>query len=215
MKKMIFKIASAMVLATNVAMAIPKGVQEARQAAISLLWLDRNHEAWRAICSGSFIKINGQTYVLTAGHCVDEFPNGSYGAVMSNDDTVDLKLESYSFAWPIADYALFKVVDKDLEAIKNIKPLNVGTLLHTIGEQVFMWSGPLGTRINYYEGYYSGKMGFADSPSEIDDMDWVVISATFGSSGTVVLNADGEAVGVLVGGFDGLVGTFLAELPTE
>lgn len=215
MMKNFYKAMMAILVSAGIAHAVPKGVQDAEKASISLLWLDKNHEAWRAICSGSLIKINEQIYILSAGHCVDEFPNGSYGAVLSNDDTVDLKLESYSFAWPIADYALFKVADKDLDAIKDVKPLNVGRPLKTIGEQVFMWSGPLGTRVNYYEGYYSGKMGFADQPSEIDDMDWVVISATFGSSGTVVLNADGEAVGILVGGFDGLVGTFLAELPTE
>lgn len=202
--------------AISTALAVPQAVMDARQAAVAILWLDKNAEKWNAICSGSFVKIKGETFVLTAGHCVDEFPSGSYGAMLSNGDTVDLKIFNYAFFWPVADFTMFKVVDKDLDAVKDIKPLSIGKPLSTIGEPVYMWSGPLGTRINYYEGYYSGKMGFTTDTSDIDDMDWIVISATFGSSGTIVLNANGEAVGILAGGFtENLTGTFIAEIPEQ
>ena len=82
---------------------------------------------------------------VTAGHCVDDYPNGSYAVLMSSGETSDLVLEEHSFVWP-----------------------------------------------------------------------FVNINSAGGSSGTIMLNDRGEAVGILVGGFAPTVklsGSFLAPLP--
>jgi len=198
--------------------SMPKPVQLARQAAINIQWLDKNTEEWRAICSGSFVDLPGypgEKMVLSAGHCVDDFPNGKYAAKLYNGDSVDLELVRNSFAWPIADYAIFRVADT--RAVASIKPVKIATGKMKPSDPVYMWSGPIGTDINYYEGYYSGKMSFVDGPSSVDQMDWIVINSAPGSSGTVVLNAKGEGIGILVAGMSTdtkLDGAMLSEIPS-
>lgn len=214
--KMIF---SAVAAVMSIATAAPSAVMKASQAAVSIMLQDKNTDGWFTICSGSFVDLPlfpKEKVIVTAGHCVDGLPKNSYAATLYNNDTVDLELVDYMFAWPINDYAVFRVVEKDQKAIQNIKPVKVAKTKMTVGDPVYMFSGPIGTVVNYYEGYYSGKMGFNDQPTEVDGMDWVIIDSAPGSSGTVMLNKQGEAVGILVGGFDTttkLFGAMLSDIP--
>jgi S1-C subfamily serine protease len=213
------KMVTTLALALGIATAAPSAVMKASQAAVNIMLQDKNTNNWMTICSGSFVDLplfKGEKVIVTAGHCVDDLPNNAYSAHLFNKDDVDLELVDHMFAWPIGDYAIFRVVEKDQAALKNIKPLKVGKKLSTPGEPVYMFSGPLGTVLNYYEGYYSGKMGWVDSPTSVDEMDWVIMNAAPGSSGSVVLNAKGEAVGILVAGMDTdvkLFGALLSDLP--
>jgi len=219
MKTKMIKVATTLALALGVAAAAPSAVMKASQAAVNIMLQDKNTNNWMTICSGSFVDLplfKGEKVIVTAGHCTDDLPNNAYSAHLFNKDDVDLELVDHMFAWPIGDYSIFRVVEKDQAAIKNIKPLKVGKKLSTPGEPVYMFSGPIGTVLNYYEGYYSGKMGFVDSPTVVDDMDWVIMNSAPGSSGSVVLNAKGEAVGILVAGFGTdtkLFGALLVDLP--
>lgn len=220
MKTKMIKVATTLALALGMATATaPSAVMRASQAAVNIMFQDKNTMSWMTICSGSFVDLplfKGEKVIVTAGHCVDELPNNAYAAHLFNNDNVDLELVDYMFAWPIGDYAIFRVVQKDQAALKNIKPLKVGKRFSTPGEPVYMFSGPLGTVLNYYEGYYSGKMGWVDGPTEVDDMDWVVLNSAPGSSGSVVLNAKGEAVSILVAGFGPdtkLTGALLVDIP--
>ena len=220
--KMISKFAaSVLAFSFCVSAQAPSAIAKQRDAAVNILFFDKNSETWNAICSGSFTALNQfreEKVIVSAGHCVDDFPKGSYGAKLSNGDTIDLELIDHEFAWPVNDFAVFRVVSKDQDAVKYIKPVKVSSKPLTVDDKVFMWSGPIGTDVNFYSGYYSGKMSFVDYPSEVDLMDWVVINSAPGSSGTVVLNAKGEAIGILVAGFGSdtkLYGALLVEIPNK
>lgn len=216
---MIKGIATTLAIAVGGALAAPTAVMKASSAAVNILVQDKNTDNWMTICSGSFVDLplfKGEKVIVTAGHCVDGLPRNAYAAHLFNNDDVDLELVDYMFAWPIGDYAIFRVVEKDQNALKNIKPLKVAKTKLKVSDPVYMYSGPIGTVINYYEGYYSGKMGFVDSPTEVDDMDWVIMNSAPGSSGSIVLNKFGEAVGILVAGLGTdtkLFGAMLVDIP--
>lgn len=144
------------------------------------------------ICSGGIIR----GYVVSAGHCVSDNPTGVYLARTTDGRLWPLRLVDYALAWPGADYALFRSPLAYLRrgyAIGSLEALRPG-------DAIYYWGSPLRIQTTYFAGYYSGRIHDPDVP-RIAGMALVIIAGDFGSSGSILLDSGGRAVGILVGGF--------------
>jgi hypothetical protein len=112
-----------------------------------------------------------------------------------------LRLERHAFNWPTEDYAVFNSAGEYL-----LPALKVAKTAPGIGDDIYSWSGPQGINVMLFHGTITGKLGFATDPEADAALHGMVYSADLltdhGASGSVVINARGEAIYTLVGGFD-------------
>ncbi len=98
--------------------------------------------------------------------------------------------------------------------------LPVATQECAVGEDLYSWSGPNGLGLMLFGGQVSGKLSAPFDP-EFDAMisgfvyssNWLIAP---GASGSVAVNADGAAIGILVGTWNvttKLAGGYFAPLP--
>lgn len=93
--------------------------------------------------------------------------------------------------------------------------LEVGTV--ELGDSVWSWSFPLSFDVLMLQGTYAGILLDRAKPTERTH--YITLNSIFGASGSIVLNARGEAVGVISavfgsrGGMPRLTGTIMVELP--
>ena len=186
----------------------PEAVLDARDATIMLGAYDADG-VFSRYCSGAFV----EGRVVTAGHCVE-------GRAEVLIETVDhyvyrARVVRAVKAWPAVDYAVLRV-----DIAPGLYPsLEVGDGM-VPGENLYAWSGPWGLGTLLLEGTYAGRISDDQSvPNEIRGMHYATMNGAGGSSGSIILNEDGQAEAILVGGFGEdsrsirLTGSLLVGLP--
>ena len=148
----------------------------------------------------AFTTQDGVTYVLTASHfCEEAVRDSSYIEQMALIfGEVETKLSIKDFhgnLWngtviefdPQSDLCL---VESDMPAVKDVKISNQNP---EIGSYVYAISAPLSIRgvesVPHFEGLFSG--------CDTEDICFFTIPATFGSSGSLILDRDFKVVGMI------------------
>ena len=163
----------------------------------------------RAVCSGAVVALAEGPRVVSAGHCVEPELEAPFFAEDLNGNRYLLRLERSAYEWPTKDYAVFRSV-----AAYVLPALPVAETVE-VGDRAYVFTAPLGLKMFYSEGYVSGQL--FDSPGGAIDGMWLVsLNSDGGSSGSIIINAKGEALGILVGGFSPQIkldGAIMAPLP--
>lgn len=195
------------------ATSAPEEVLAADETTVMLVGYDDEGILHR-YCSGAFV----DNVVITAGHCVLDGAGGVnlHPLIRTFDGLVwSGEVLGVSQAWPTTDYAVI-----DMPFIAGLYPsLERGDGLN-VGEALWAFSGPWGLGTLLLDGIYSGRI--SDDPSidpAIRYMHYATMNGSGGSSGSVILNNDGQAEAILVGAFGEderslrLVGSLLVDLP--
>ena len=145
-------------------------------------------------CSGANVALPQGNRIVTAGHCL--LRRTAYYAKDVRGNTYTLRLEAADRT--AHDYALFTS-----SAAYLLPALELAHLPAGIDDLVFMAAAPAALNLQLYRGYVTG---YAHPLSELAD-NWqgaliVDIGAAQGSSGGVVTNERGEALGILSGTFE-------------
>lgn len=209
-------LSAALALTTLGAAQSPQAVVLARPSAVQIFvkTTTNGKVSYRATCSGSVVRLERGARILSAGHCVDGREKTEFSALDYQGKMHDLTLEQFEMNWPKQDYAIFTS-----EATQTLPALNVAKVAPAIGDDVFSWSGPMGLGLMLFRGEISGQLSTPHDPSG-DEIAGMVYSANLltapGASGSVVLDRDGNAVYLLVGGWSvdtKLNGSFFSPLP--
>ena len=185
----------------------PNPVVSARQSVVSIV--KPTPDGWRRVCSGAIVLLQEGPRVVTAGHCVT---NASV-AVQDIDGRVwPAGVERHEFNPTIGerDYA---VLTTPLQYLvpgirKALEP-------PAWGADLFAWSSPLGIAPILMGGMYAGRV-LTGRSEPFDGMMLVTMNGDHGSSGSVILDARGRAVGIVARAFTQqsiLKGLLLSELP--
>tara|TARA_Y100000310_G_scaffold340217_1_gene435240 strand:+ start:1021 stop:1818 length:798 start_codon:yes stop_codon:yes gene_type:complete len=165
----------------------------------------------QATASGlGFKSIDGSTYILTAAHfCApDMFSEFSYF-----DDVVSDKVEIDLWAFDINGSAweseiVFIDIEPDLCLVRSdlpdVREIEVSDSMPEIGERVYSISSPLGISSKGVSLHFDGKFSGCD---DRNDICFFTIPATFGSSGSIVLDKNKRAIGMIqmtARGFDSI-----------
>lgn len=193
----------------SVVLALPYAVWGAADSSVRVF--AATDDGFRAVCSGAAVELPEGPRVVSAGHCVDE--DGDTRAPYIAEDAVGrrylLRLERFEKDWPRADYAVFRSTAAYL--LPTIKPAR-----HVrVGEDAYVFTAPLGLKMFLSKGYVSGKL-YESFGGEVDGMYLVDLNSDGGSSGSIIVNRQGEALGILVAGFGTEVklgGAIMAPLP--
>jgi len=214
MRRMI--LSAALALATLGVAQSPQAVVLARPTAVQIFvkTTAAGKVSYRATCSGAVVRLERGARVVSAGHCVDGREKLAYSALDYQGKMHDLTLEQFEMNWPKQDYAIFASAATD-----TLPALNVAAEHPGIGQDVYSWSGPMGLGLMLFHGEVSGQLSTPHDPGG-DEIAGMWYSSNLltdqGASGSVVLNDKGEAVSILVGGFNTeikLAGAFFAPLP--
>ena len=195
--------------------SVPRSVFDARSAAVNVaVIVDGNITN---ICSGSVVELERGPRIVSAGHCVADHFSGEeidrqYVLVDTEGNLYPATVEEFLFDPEVGndDYAIFR---SSFQYLADAIPLADEPL--QTGDDVFAWSGPLGVDVILLRGYVSGRLQ-VEGGDVINGQWFVSMNSDGGSSGSVILNAEGEAVGVLVRGWNTkvkLYGAILSELP--
>jgi|LWDU01.1.fsa_nt_gi S1-C subfamily serine protease len=142
-------------------------------------------------------KIEDYSYILTANHFCNSNPVQRYpvveDSIFENIITIsDHKSENYE-----ADIVFYDKLS-DLCLLKSKIKRNVGTIrfsdMPEIGEKIYTIASPLGISesgiLLHFEGFFSGC-------ENIESICFYTIPATSGSSGSVVFDMHGSAIGII------------------
>jgi hypothetical protein len=133
------------------------------------------------------------TYVLTADHFCQNFVEPSFSSRLFNLGSILKLYDFYGDVWE--GEIVFQDARNDLCLVRTNMPISrtisVADSMPDIGEDVHTVSAPLGIGGNgialHYDGKFSGCQGINC---------FFTIPATNGSSGSLILNSDGEIVGM-------------------
>ena len=190
----ILLVSLAVALAT-LANAAPEVVRDARHSAVSLTTAPSDVDG-RRYCSGAVVQLEQGPRVITAGHCVSEAGERVYlRDIRGNFYTATV--ESMEFDWP-EDYAVLTSAAQWL-----LPALEVGGPM-VIGDTYYSWASPHGYKLLFFRGMYAGitMPNFDQRGGDLSTtgMPWLAIDGAGGSSGSVVLDSEGRAVAIHVGG---------------
>jgi hypothetical protein len=155
----------------------------------------------RAVCTAFAVEEQKslKTYVISAGHCTS---HGQTKTAFIRDSFTGkqypVELQHSSFNWPNEDYSLWFFTGEWPKG--GIRPTDE---VPDLGDDVWTFGGPLGMTPMLSGGVYSGMSGCAtpgDEACEIANMHSVTVVATYGSSGSPVLDAHGRVWAILVAG---------------
>lgn len=187
---------------------IPTPVLDALPSAVNLAVAD-SEGTYYNVCSGSVVNLPEGPRIVTAGHCIrDDMPLYARDAE-GHYYTTHVERYELDRDHAITDWAVLRSTYQYLAT-----PLEIADTPLSTGESVYVWSGPKGLNLKLFTGYVSG---FFDGPIDaIRDMPYVTMNSDKGASGSIVLNANGEATGILTNGWTTdikLHGVLLSTLP--
>ena len=148
----------------------------------------------------AFYSEDGDTLILTASHLCESAMHDSNEIDSLRDAMIDIKIEViakdfYGNEWSaeIIDYnseSDLCLITSDMPISKNIK---LAENKPHPGDKVYAISSPLSIRsdgaVPHFEGMFSG--------CDYLDICFYTVPATFGSSGSLILNSDYEVVGMI------------------
>lgn len=164
-------------------------------------------------CTGTLF---GNHYFLTAGHCIDasrtnpevffyyqidnngNLPDTSVNAIGRYDVERVVERQYYRDNGRYIDYAILKLKDNSSQPLSTIPHATLTTKLPSVGERVAVIHAPKEDYKKISTGVYKGLINLYNKPNEI----YVGHSCdtTAGSSGSGILNKNGEVFGVQVQG---------------
>lgn len=139
-------------------------------------------------CSGAVL--DGAIY--TAGHCITTKPN-SFALYVEDvlGNLYPATVRDFGFNGGNVDWAIL-----DSEAARVLPSLERAEKPPNVGDTVYAWSGPNGFDALLFRGMVAGRI-FNPDDHTLDGMLYADIDNTKGSSGSLVLNEQGEVVGIL------------------
>tara|TARA_Y100001963_G_C6793075_1_gene456759 strand:- start:3228 stop:4061 length:834 start_codon:yes stop_codon:yes gene_type:complete len=155
-------------------------------------------EIYSSQASGiSFKNLNGKNYIITADHFCNptlgnflEYfnPPGAEVTIVATDiDGIKYEAE-HVYSDRKLDLCMLSTRER------NVDNIPISIFQPDVGDQVYTVSAPLGISMEdvalHFDGYFSG----CNSPSFC----FFTIPATFGSSGSAILNKDNEIVGFIL-----------------
>lgn len=188
---------------------VPSEIIKARRDSAVQVLVENRPGPYFPVCSGAVVDLGDKKRIVSAAHC---FEQGKRYYVRDHTGKVTpVQVERID---TIKDHAILTGV-----AAQTLPAIPIADELLEIGEVVFVWEAPLSMNPILGIGYYAGKGGSSDDPLaqiSLGDRDYVVVNADVGASGSIVMNTDGEAVGILVSGLGPdakLGGVSLAPMP--
>ena len=143
----------------------------------------------------AFKSIDNITYILTADHfCEDYNPDSIDEAGFSDKLYVEDYLgNTWDDAAVIAQDPLTDLCLVSSKNMRNVKKIKLASKMPKMGDDVFTISEPLGIGPDGTALHFTGKFSGCDN----DGVCYFSIPATFGSSGSIILNSSGEMVGMI------------------
>lgn len=163
--------------------------------------------------------------ILTAAHCVDGAVKhdavtdewrvtGDFMVTFNEQDFYGVRLARMGFAKNGYDLAVLEFGGR----APTVTALPVGAWSSVrVGDNITNWGNPMGIGMQFFRGMVS--MLSLERPVETTQLAWRgyavgVIAVAGGSSGSLILNDDGEVIGVLVGTIQARTGSpFVAFVP--
>ena len=149
--------------------------------------------------SGLAIKsINNQSYILTADHFCQSFEEFSLSYGKDSVQMSGSTMLVYDYIGNSYDGTIvFQDVDLDLCLVRSDMPIKdsvtIANHMPRIGEKVYTVSSPLGISTDGVGLHFEGRFSGCDNAGEC----FFSIPATFGSSGSIILNSHGEIVAMI------------------
>jgi hypothetical protein len=195
----------------------------ARPPSIGTLYQRELSGTLRMTCTASIVEgeqvgVDAPLALLTAAHCVNR-------DLMKDDDT-GRTMTRAEFLVTFDEQEFYTVrlsrvgrTDRGYDAAvlyfssraPEIAPLHLGSWdTVTVGDRIRNYANPMGIGMQAFEGYIS--MMRLERPVEGTNIYWrdnavAIVPGAGGSSGSLILNADGEVVGILVGVIQASMGT--------
>ena len=149
--------------------------------------------------SGMLISSTGEySYILTANHFChrEEYFYGSY--ISSDIDEFEIEIWAFDFSGSASSVTPVYVdnsSDLCLLSAKRKEGVNmkIAKMMPKLGEKVFAIAAPKGIHQRGVALHFEGSFSGCGS----DDICFFTLPATFGSSGSLILNAGGEVVGMI------------------
>ena len=191
------RVIAALALITMLALTAGHGQQPPAHVMESAVTILRQNGAGESAhgCSGAVVALPQGNRVISAGHCTgNEY---RYYARDVSGTTYTLRLEEAVTNLPHGDYAIFKSVAAHLlPALEVGEPPRLGDTVYTV-------SDPLDYGLLFFVGRYAGTF---NPPAGHAKENWrgsmvMDLSGARGSSGSIVVNQQGQAIGILSGQF--------------
>ena len=143
----------------------------------------------------AFKSINNTTYILTADHFCEDYNPDSIDELGFSDKLYveDYLGNTWADAIVVAQDPLTDLCLVSSKNMRNVKRIKLAKEMPQMGEDVFAISEPLGIGPDGTALHFTGKFSGCDN----DGICYFSIPATFGSSGSVILNDNGEMVGMI------------------
>ncbi len=139
--------------------------------------------------TGTGFAITNDGYFVTAWHVVNQGNFDSVYILTNNNEYFKASLIRHDDK---ADIAILKVDKKNFKFSKTDIPYSIAANKASIGTGIFTLGYPKDDEV-YSEGYISSRNGYQDN-----DMQYTLeLPAAHGQSGSPVLNAGGEVIGML------------------
>ena len=146
---------------------------------------------------GSIKAYNGKIYALTAAHFCsdyDEPPIEGEGTSFHKVFTVTYRgLIREAFIEKMDENSDLCLMSFEKEGLKSIDHIKLADNMPEIGETVYTVSAPLGIAGNTFRIHFDGKFSGCDNYMGC----LYTIPATYGSSGSLVLNNEGELISMI------------------
>ena len=148
---------------------------------------------WSAYCSGAVVERHG----VTAGHCAEA---GERVYLRDYAGYIYLgRVTSSCYEWPACDNAVIEgAFVWLLDSLETAALPEPGTVVSYVGT-------PSGLGLFTFRGRYLGLMTLDPGFEQIHALPLFDVSSAGGSSGSIILDAEGRAISILVGGFLGAV----------
>ena len=143
----------------------------------------------------AFKSVNNTTYILTADHFCEDYKPESIDEMGFSDKLYieDYLGNTWDDATVIAQNPLTDLCLVSSKNMRNVKKIKLAKEMPQMGEDVFAISEPLGIGPDGTALHFTGKFSGCDH----DGICYFSIPATFGSSGSIILNKRGEMVGMI------------------
>lgn len=208
MRRLLSALALALTLLLPAASAAPPPYAASRASVVQILELVDGDVV--GSCSGAVVALPRGPRVVSAGHCVEDNPGGTFVAIDASGARRPLTLEAFAHDGRKVDHAIFA-------APPGLPALRVASAFLRPGDALFLWASPQGLAPLLFTGIFAGELHDPADPDLevlIGGALYSTVNADVGASGAVVLNERGEAVAILVAVPPGrLSGSVLVRLP--
>lgn len=166
-------------------------------------------------CTAFAVRSERGNFAMSAGHCSKRMNAGDEADLFSSltRKTYRVRLQVSTLNWPTADFGIWHYV-----GAAPTSGVEITSRVPGLGEDVWTFGSPLGMTTLLTGGTYAGIHDCVDKDDEIctlSGLHAITAFATYGSSGSPVLDSTGKVWGILVGGPPSLQGVSSVVLMPE